>query len=46
MSLLDTQVAWLVNEGANYLNSGRVPVRLGSEHPNIVPYKVFATQDG
>ena len=44
--LLDTQVAWLVNEGTNYLVSGEVPQPLGNEHPNIVPYKVFPTADG
>jgi crotonobetainyl-CoA:carnitine CoA-transferase CaiB-like acyl-CoA transferase len=46
MALLDAQVAWLVNEGCNYLVSGRVPRRLGNEHPNIVPYKVFEAADG
>ena len=46
LALLDTQVAWLVNEGTNYLLSGQVPRRLGSEHPNIVPYKTFASRDG
>ena len=46
LALLDTQIAWLVNEGTNYLLSGRVPRRLGNEHPNIVPYKVFASSDG
>lgn len=46
LALLDAQVAWLINEGTNYLLSGRVPVRLGNEHPNIVPYKVFASADG
>lgn len=44
--LLDTQVAWLVNEGTNYLVSGEVPQPMGNEHPNIVPYKVFPTADG
>lgn len=44
--LLDTQVAWLVNEGTNYLVSGEVPQSMGNEHPNIVPYKVFPTADG
>jgi crotonobetainyl-CoA:carnitine CoA-transferase CaiB-like acyl-CoA transferase len=44
--LLDTQVAWLVNEGTNYLVSGAVPKPMGNEHPNIVPYKVFPTADG
>ncbi len=44
--LLDTQVAWLINEGVNYLVSGQVPLQRGNEHPNIVPYKVFACADG
>ena len=46
LALLDTQVAWLANEGTNYLLSGKVPERLGNEHPNIVPYKLFETKDG
>jgi crotonobetainyl-CoA:carnitine CoA-transferase CaiB-like acyl-CoA transferase len=46
LALLDTQVAWLANEGTNYLLSGRVPKRLGNEHPNIVPYKLFQAKDG
>ncbi len=46
MSLLDTQVAWLVYEAENYLISGRVPPRRGNGHPNIVPYQVFETSDG
>ena len=44
--LLDTQISWLINEGTNYLVSGEIPKRLGNEHPNIVPYKVFPTLDG
>jgi len=46
LALLDTQVAWLVNEGLNYLTSGEVPKRMGDEHPNIVPYKVLPCADG
>jgi crotonobetainyl-CoA:carnitine CoA-transferase CaiB-like acyl-CoA transferase len=46
LALLDTQVAWLINEGLNYLTSGIVPRRLGNEHPNIVPYKVLPAADG
>ena len=44
--LLDTQIAWLINEGLNYLTSGEVPKRRGNGHPNIVPYQVFKTTDG
>ncbi|SOE06203.1 Crotonobetainyl-CoA:carnitine CoA-transferase CaiB [Variovorax sp. YR752] len=45
ISLLDTQIAWLVNAGTNYLTSGALPDRLGNGHPNIVPYQVFDTLD-
>jgi len=46
LSLLDTQVSWLTYEAANYLTSGEVPKRQGSEHPNIVPYRVMPASDG
>jgi len=46
ISLADTQVAWLANQGLNYLVSGEDPPRLGNGHPNIVPYQVFACADG
>jgi len=46
LALLDTQVAWLANVGLNYLTSGNAPKRLGNQHPNIVPYQVFAAEDG
>ena len=45
ISLLDTQVSWLVNAGTNYLTDGKLPTRLGNGHPNIVPYQVFSTAD-
>lgn len=45
ISLLDTQVAWLVNAGTNYLAEGQLAPRLGNGHPNIVPYQVFSTMD-
>jgi len=46
LSLLDTQVAWLANQGLNYLVTGSPPRRQGTAHPNIVPYQAFATADG
>ena len=46
LALLDTQVAWLINEGLNYLTSGEVPKRRGNQHPNIVPYNVLPAADG
>lgn len=46
LGLLDTQVAWLANQGLNYLISGIAPGRLGNAHPNIAPYQVFPASDG
>jgi len=46
IALLDTQVAWLANQASNYLVSGKVPERLGTAHPNIVPYQAIAVKDG
>lgn len=46
IALVDATMAWLVNQGLNYLTSGVSPTRAGNAHPNIVPYQVFATADG
>jgi len=46
IGMLDTHVAWLANQGMNYLATGQNPPRLGNDHPNIVPYQVFPTADG
>ncbi|WP_339953276.1 CaiB/BaiF CoA transferase family protein [Yoonia sp. 2307UL14-13] len=46
LSLVDSQVAWLINEGTGYLTTGKRPIRRGNGHPNIAPYQVFATSDG
>lgn len=45
-SLLAAATASLANQASNYLHAGVVPVRMGSEHPNIVPYgTIFHTSD-
>jgi crotonobetainyl-CoA:carnitine CoA-transferase CaiB-like acyl-CoA transferase len=46
LALVDSQIAWLINEGTNYLASGVEPLRRGNAHPNICPYDVFACADG
>src|SRR3546814_16949834 len=46
MALLDSQVAVLANQAANYLASGAVPKRMGNAHVNVVPFQVFATAAG
>ena len=44
--LYDSQVAWLANQTMNFLVGGVVPGRMGTAHPNLVPYQAFATSDG
>lgn len=45
VALLDSQVAWLANVAQNYF-AGETPKRYGNAHASLVPYQVFATQDG
>jgi crotonobetainyl-CoA:carnitine CoA-transferase CaiB-like acyl-CoA transferase len=44
--LYDSQVAWLANQNMNFLVGGKSPGRLGTAHPNLVPYQAFKTADG
>ncbi len=46
LSLVDSQIAWLINEGVSYLNTGQPPIRRGNEHPTIMPYGTYETVDG
>jgi CoA:oxalate CoA-transferase len=46
ISMLDSQVALLENAIARYVATGEPPGRLGSRHPSIAPFAVFATKDG
>ncbi len=46
IALVDSQIAWLINEGTNFLTSGRLPTRRGNGHPNIAPYQVYTAADG
>ena len=46
MSLFDTQLGVLANQGASYLETGVSPKRIGNNHPTIVPYQKFETSTG
>jgi len=46
VSLLDSTVSWMTYMAANYFATGIVPKRMGSAHPNIVPYQCFKARDG
>ena len=46
MALFDVMVGVLANQALNYFVSGIAPRRIGTAHPNIVPYQTFATGDG
>jgi crotonobetainyl-CoA:carnitine CoA-transferase CaiB-like acyl-CoA transferase len=45
LSLLDSTLAWLINQAANHLIGGIVPGRMGNAHPNITPYETFRCAD-
>ena len=45
-SLLEGQVAVMSYHATGYLATGRVPGRLGSGHPSLVPYQAFPSSDG
>ncbi len=46
-SLLASAVSSLANQATNYLVGGVIPQRMGSEHPNIVPYgSILTGSDG
>ncbi|MDO9510703.1 MAG: CaiB/BaiF CoA-transferase family protein [Bacteroidales bacterium] len=46
VSLIRSGIASLVNQATNWLVGNSIPERLGSDHPNIVPYgTLFKTAD-
>ncbi len=45
-SLLESQIAMLDFQAAQWLIDGKVPAQHGNEHPLTVPTGVFATKDG
>jgi crotonobetainyl-CoA:carnitine CoA-transferase CaiB-like acyl-CoA transferase len=45
VALFDAGVAAMVNQAANTLIGGIVPGRMGTAHPNIVPYQAFHASD-
>ena len=46
VSLWDAAIDLLVNQVHNVLASGKDPTRMGSAHPNLVPYRAFKANDG
>jgi len=46
VSMMDGSIAWMTYVAGNYFATGKVPPRMGSAHPSIVPYQAFVTSDG
>lgn len=46
IAMLDSTVALLTYQAANYFATSAPPVRMGNRHPTIVPYETFAAADG
>jgi crotonobetainyl-CoA:carnitine CoA-transferase CaiB-like acyl-CoA transferase len=46
MALLDSIIALGGNQITGYFADGKIPFRYGNAHASLVPYQVFAVQDG
>lgn len=46
INLLSSLQGALVNQGQAYLGAGKVPSRMGNDHPSIVPYQLLQCSDG
>lgn len=45
-NLLSSAMSGMVNQTAGYVLSGKIPHRMGNEHPSIYPYAPFPTKEG
>jgi crotonobetainyl-CoA:carnitine CoA-transferase CaiB-like acyl-CoA transferase len=45
VSLMDSALTTLLNQGTAWVAGGVRPGRRGNRHPSIVPYEIYATQD-
>ncbi|MGW9111743.1 CaiB/BaiF CoA transferase family protein [Microbacterium sp. NPDC055683] len=46
LNLLSSALSGLVNQTGGFVLSGKVPSRLGNDHPSIYPYAPFPTAEG
>jgi crotonobetainyl-CoA:carnitine CoA-transferase CaiB-like acyl-CoA transferase len=45
VSLMDSALASLLNQGSAWVSGGTVPQRRGNRHPSIVPYETYEAAD-
>jgi crotonobetainyl-CoA:carnitine CoA-transferase CaiB-like acyl-CoA transferase len=45
VSLMDSALAALLNQGSAWVSGGAVPSRRGNRHPSIVPYETYEAAD-
>jgi crotonobetainyl-CoA:carnitine CoA-transferase CaiB-like acyl-CoA transferase len=45
VSLMDSVLAALLNQGSAWVSGGAVPTRRGNRHPSIVPYETYEAAD-
>jgi crotonobetainyl-CoA:carnitine CoA-transferase CaiB-like acyl-CoA transferase len=45
VSMLDGCISWMTYSAGNYFATGKVPKKLGTAHPSIVPFQAFVTRD-
>jgi crotonobetainyl-CoA:carnitine CoA-transferase CaiB-like acyl-CoA transferase len=45
VSLMDSALVSLINQGSAWVSGGTVPSRRGNRHPSIVPYETYEASD-
>ena len=45
ISMMDGSIAWMTYVAGNYFATGKVPPKMGTAHPSIVPYQAFVASD-
>jgi crotonobetainyl-CoA:carnitine CoA-transferase CaiB-like acyl-CoA transferase len=45
VSLMDSALTTLLNQGSAWVSGGARPARRGNRHPSIAPYETYATED-
>jgi formyl-CoA transferase len=45
VSLLDSALSALLNQGSAFLNAGVIPTAKGNRHPSIAPYQIYQAAD-
>lgn len=46
ISMLDCQAAWMSHQASSFFASGKLPQRMGTKHPQMIPNQAVKSKDG